>query len=330
MPPRVLSGSTLTNGLLSTFADAYRKRYEAMEELLRLVMDMGLPSEGAQELYAYYETAPYPRRWERGSAIPSKAFASKGFSVTNYDYGLEIAWHKNDREDDRTRSLFQQAQMGGRNWGTLLERFFFEMVLGSASLLPAVPNAPDGAAVYAATDGGGSARFGVTGGNIETGGGVATGAAIRDDFWSAVSRFARMQDTEGQPLWDKGFLDAGYVVIYGAANEEAFREAFLQGRTAIGANTATSNAAVTNTVLESGVPIKLWSTQRITDNDWFIFATGADHKAVFEQTRQALETHEQNMDNSDLARKTKEESVQWDSRHGIGAFLPYQTVKVNN
>jgi len=330
MPPQVLAAATLTNGLLSTFSTAYRQQYEGMKENLGRVMDLGLPSVHAQELYAYFKSAPYPRRWERGSTISSKAFASVGFSVTNYDYGLEIGWHKNDREDDVTKSLFDQAQQGGRNWGTLMERFFFECVNASADLLPAIPNAPDGAAMYSATDGASAARFGVTGGNIETGGGVASGDAVRADFWSSVARFSQMQDTEGQPLWDKSFLDAGYVVIYGSANEEVFREAFLQGRTAIGANTATSNAAVTNTILESGLSINLWPTQRITDNDWYVFAVGAQHKAVFEQTRQPLETHEQHMDNSDVARKTKEESVQWDSRHGVGVFLPYQTVKVNN
>ncbi len=109
-----------------------------------------------------------------------------------------------------------------------------------------------------------------------------------------------------------------------------FREAFLQGRTAIGANTATSNAAVTNTILESGVQVSLWSTQRITDDDWFVFLADSPTKSVFRQVREALSENVQTMENSDIARSTKVEGVQWHMRAGYGLSLPIQSIKVNN
>lgn len=329
--PTVLSGSTFANGLSSHFRDGYGQTTNTKQnENLPKIMDLGLPSNARQTPYAYYESAPYPRLNLRGNKVPFKGFASKSFTVVNYNYELAIPWHEDDRDDDQIQGLYDRAQQGGRNWGSLKERVFFELLTGTVTLLPATPNAPDGAALFAATDGGGSARFGVTGGNIETGGGVATGAAIRNDFWAARQRFAQMQDTEGQPLWDKGFLDAGFTVCYAAGNEEVFREAFTQGRTLAGALTSTSNAAVTNTILESGIPITLWPTQRLTGNDWYVFANGAPHKCIFEQTRKDLTETIATKDNSDHARLTGEEWIQWKSRHGFGIWLPYQAIKVDN
>ena len=120
------------------------------------------------------------------------------------------------------------------------------------------------------------------------------------------------------------------VVTYGVANDQAFREAFQQGRTLAAATSVTGNAAVSNIILESGLQIELWPTQRISDDDWFVFAKGAPHKPVFQQVRTPLRESYANVDNSDLARETKIESISWDSREGFGVTVPYQCVKVNN
>ena len=140
------------------------------------------------------------------------------------------------------------------------------------------------------------------------------------------------QDTESQPLWSDNVLDKGFTVIFGVHNWQVFAEAFQQGRTIAGPLTSAGNAAVTNIIMESGLKIDLWPTQRIpaSDDDFYVFSKGAPHKAVFQQLRQALRESYGNMDNSDSARETKIEHVQWDSREGYGVMLPYQTVKVNN
>lgn len=330
--PTVLAGSTLANGLSAHFRDGYGQATGTRQhELLAKVMDLGLPSTARQTPYAYYETAPYPRLNLRGNPVPFKPFASKSFTIINYNYELGIGWHEDDRADDQIQGLYDRASAGGRNWGTLKERFLVALETSTpGDLLPATPNAADGAALFSATDGASAARFGLSGGNIESGGGVASAAAVRTDFWQARARFAGFQDTEGQPLWDGSFLDKGFVIRYPAAHEELFREAFLQGRTLAGALTSTSNAAVTNTILESGIPIWLWPTQRLSGNDWYVYAVGSQHKAVFEQTRQDLMETIATRDNSDHARLTGEEWIQWKSRHGVGVFLPYQAVKVDN
>jgi hypothetical protein len=330
---QIVSANTLTAGIRADFADAYRQSYEAVAARLSSVMDLGIPSDKLTELYAYFQSAPYPRIWTRGQGIPADAFGSVQFSCTNRDFGIRIEWHENDREDDLTRSLMERAREAGRNFATLPERIFFQVLLNSTDndLLPAIPTAPDGAAMYATTAGG-SARFGITNGNLLTGTGVASSAAIRNDFFGAVEQMRGFQDTESQPLWSDNVLDKGFTVIFGVHNWQVFAEAFQQGRTLAAATSAQSNAAVTNIIMESGLKIDLWPTQRIpsSDDDFYVFSKGAPHKAVFQQLRRALRESYGNMDNSDSARETKIEHVQWDSREGYGVMLPYQTVKINN
>ena len=314
---QIVSANTLTAGIRADFADAYRQSYDAVAARLSSVMDLGIPSDKLTELYAYFQSAPYPRIWTRGQGIPADAFGSVQFSCTNRDFGIRIEWHENDRADDLTRSLMERAREAGSNFATLPERIFFQVLLNSTDndLLPAIPTAPDGAA-----------------GNLLTGTGVASSAAIRNDFFSSVEQMRGFQDTESQPLWSDNVLDKGFTVIFGVHNWQVFAEAFQQGRTIAGPLTSAGNAAVTNIIMESGLKIDLWPTQRIpaSDDDFYVFSKGAPHKAVFQQLRQALRESYGNMDNSDSARETKIEHVQWDSREGYGVMLPYQTVKVNN
>jgi hypothetical protein len=332
----VISGATLTAGLRADFAETYKAKYKQVAARLGRIMQLGVPSDKLVELFAYYMSAPHPARWPRGENRRSKPFGSVQFSVQNFDWSSQVEWHENDRNDDQTKSLYTQAQDAGSNFAHLHERIFFQMLLAAADadLLPAIPTAPDGAALFATTAGG-VARFGATNGNLLPGNGVGTGEVVRTDFWTTVQQFKLFQDTEGQPLWDDATLDGGYTVIYNAANEKIFREAFLQGRTIapvknVGGSENVGGAAVTNVILESGLEIILWGTQRITDNDWFVFLNNSPKKATFQLERQALRSIARTMENSDIARESKIESVMWDARYGYGVGLPYQTIKVNN
>lgn len=333
---QVISANTLTAGLRADFAKTYQAMYKQNGPRLARIMQLGVPSDKLTELFAYYTSAPHPARWPRGENRRSKPFNSVQFSVTNYDWSSQVEWHKNDREDDQTRTLYTQAQDAGKNFAQLHERILFQLLLAGtdSDLLPAIPTAPDGAALFATTAGG-VARFGATGGNLLTGSGVTTSEVVANDFWSAVAQFRMFQDTEGQPLWDESTLDGSYTIIYGAANEKKFREAFLQGRTVasvknVAANENVGGAAVTNIILESGLEIILWGTQRLTDNDWFVNLNGSSQKAIFQTERQGLVSYPQTSENSDLARKSKDEALMWDARYGYGLGLPYQMIKVNN
>lgn len=326
----VVAGATLVAGLRADFADTYQLSYEGAKARLTDAMQMGIPSDKLEEIYGYFESSPYPRRWPRGEAISRKGMGSRQFRVMNYDYGRGIEWHENDRLDDQTKSLFDQARSLGSHFATLPERVFYQILQNStdSELLPSIPNAPDGAALYSATDGAGADRFGVSGGNIVTGFSVATGASVRSGFFSAIQRMRQFRDTENQPLWSDDVVDQGYTIFFGVHNWQAFAEAFRQTLSAIAASSAVSNAAVTNIVLESGLKVDLVPTQRITGNGAHVFLKGSPRKAIFQQVRAPLREAFATMDTSDQVRDTKIEYIQWDVREGYGVGLPYQTIQL--
>lgn len=327
--PTVLTGATFVNGLRSAFNQAY-KGPVVRGPYLNLCMDTGLGSDSRQEIYGYHETAPYPSYSPYGDTMRFKAFKSKVWTTVNYVYKMGIGWLKWDRNDDKLGDLMAQAQTGGNHFVTIEERMLFEMLLGSYTLLPAAPTAPDGVTAYSAVDGDGAARFGVTGGNIVSGGGVATGAAIRADIWEACQRVVAFQDTEGQPLHEPTVADH-VVLVYNSDNEEVVREAVTQGRTLAGALTSTSNAAVTNTLLESGKQIDLWPTQRLRGtNDMFTFFPRAPYRPFYVQQRDPVTETFHTADNSDHSAVTDEEWIAWTARKGAGVGPCYSTVKIDN
>lgn len=329
MPNQVITGSQLVTFVKTAFWDMYQISYDAMKARLGTVMELAIPSDRRTEYYGYFESAPYPKRWAQGETISSKNFKSNSFSVTNYTWGRRVEWDKSDRLDDLTKSLMVRARDAGAHWATLEERQFFQVLLSTVDqdLLPAIPLAPDGAALFATTAGG-AARFGVTGGNIVATSGVASAAAIRTDMMSVMSRFRRFQDTEGQPLWDETVLEQGVTVMFNPANLEVFNSAFLQRVQAQAVTTATSNAGVTNLITDSNIPVKLWPTQRITDNTWYVALHGSQKKAIFSQSREPLQEYYATSDNSDSVRDTRTEYVQWESRGGVGVAIPYGLIQV--
>ena len=289
-------------------------------------MRLGVPSSRRKEFFGYMESPPKLSRLDRGESVTEDAFKAISYSVENLTWAAAVSYYEDDLEDLSVLDLRAHAQQLAKRAAALGEQVFFQMITGSsnASLLKAIPTAPDGAALFASTAGG-SNRFGVSGGNIVTGSGVASGAAVRQDFWNSIERAMQFQDTEGEPLLTEDAVDSGVTVVFNAANLEVFMEAFKQTRTL-------DSAAVTNTILEGyGGNVKLWPTQRITDNDFYIFL-GSDsiQRPCFETLRQAPRLIDEDRANSERARRQRIFSTILDMRAGYGINLPYGAIKVNN
>lgn len=321
----VIAGASFAAGLRSEFLSTYRRMLGEKRELLSRVMRLDIPSTRRTEDYFFWESAPHIRIWLRGDTMTAKSFKGVKFSITNFRWAHAIEWYNEDLQDDQTKSLLDHARGLGRSAAILDERVLFQLLREATDLdlLQAQPTAPDGSAIFATTAGG-AARFGATNGNLLTGGGVASAAAIRTDYWAAVAQIKQFQDTEGQPLFDDDVTDGAYTVFYGAANEEVFAQAFLreiiQG----------SSAGVSDEIRAAGKTPLLWSTQRITDNDWFLAASSAEVKPVFSQLREPMSEVIATMQNSDIARETGLESIRFKMRKGFGVSTPYAAVKLNN
>lgn len=327
----VISSATLANGLRTEFADTYSSiRNRLANSKLARVMDLGIGATNRQHEFAYFEAAPHMAHWRRGDTIPTDAFKGVQFSTVVHNWGRRVPWHKDDRADDQTGSLFDVARQAGESAGLLPERFFFDLLQGTTSTLPAVPLAPDGAAMFATTAGGAN-RFGVSNGNLLSGSGVGTLSAIKTDYYNAVEQFKAFQDGKGQPLYGDDVLDGGVLIIHGSANTEVFEEAFLQQRQGVVKGTD-AGTTPTNVIQDANRKVELWGTSRISDNDFYIFLLKAPKLPTFLLNRQDIEEHTSlaGDNNGDHTRNTGEEYVQWDSRQGAGIALPYACIKINN
>lgn len=328
---QVISNQTLANGLRAEFDRTYlqieNRRASAM---LASVMDLSISATNRKHEFAYFNAAPHMAYWQRGDSIPTDAFDSVQFSANVWTWGRRVPWHKEDRKDDQTQSLMEMARRVGASAALLPEIFFFDLITSTASTLPVIPLAPDGAAMYANTANG-EARFGVTGGNLLTGSGVATTSQIRNDFYNAVEQFMQFQDGKGQPLFLEDVTAGGVIIAHAATNTEAFHETFLQQRQSVVAGT---DAGTTPTSLtqDAGFTIDLWPTQRLTGNDWFIFARNSPMMPTFLLDREGVREFSslEGDNNGDHTRTTGEEYVQWERRAGAGIALPYGTIMINN
>ena len=327
----VIAASLLVNGLRADFADTYSAiRNRQAQAALALVMELDVAATNRYHDFGYFEAGPHAELWRRGDSIPTEGFDSKSVRAVVHNWGRRVEWHENDRADDQTQSLSDQARSAGRSWGLLPERMFFDLLLGTTTTLPAVPTAPDGAAFFATTASG-AARFGASSGNLLTGSGVATASAIQTDFYNAIEQAKAYQDGKGQPLFDADTTDGPVLIIHGSGNTQAFEEAFLQKRQGVVKGTD-AGTTPTNIVQDASRNVKLWGTSRISDNDWFVFFLNAPKKPTFQLTRKALleQSAFEGSQNSDRVRDTGMEYIQWQSRSGAGIALPFGAIKINN
>lgn len=327
--PAALLSSVLANGLRADFDDTYSKiRNRQSDSRLSQVMDLGIGADNRQHEFGYIEAAPHMEYWRRGESIPTDAMGSVSFEVPVHNWARRVRWHKDDRKDDRTQSLYTMAQMAGESAALLPERMFFDVLTNSTGVMPVVPLAPDGAAMFAATAGG-SARFGVTGGNLISGSGVATTAAILNDYYGAIVRWLNMQDGKGQPMFSAETIDAGILLLHSATDTEAMETAFLQKRQGVVLGTD-AGTTPTNVVQDASRNVSLWGTSRLGSGTWYAFLKAAPKLPTFYMDREGVVelASLEGDNNSDYTRDTGFEYVQWEMRSGAGIALPYAAIKV--
>ena len=328
MAGSVMAGPALARAIRSDFIDTWKRRYEASRAKLGKCMEFGVSSDNLVELYGYGETPIYPRRTEWGVAPERKPHIYRNYEVENYRWTAEVDWLRVHRELSNLKDIERRARGAGDNFGTLEERLFYQVLTAGADrqLLEAIPLAPDGAALHAALAEGAD-RFGVSGGNVVSGQTITTGAGFRSAIVNVQNRFLDFQDTEGEPAMDESVLERGLTVIYPNVRREQAMEAFIQALTS--QEVSTSNAGVSNFVLDAGMKITLVPTQRLTvATTAFVFIDDFDIKPIFSQIAKPLWEMYYDQSNSVEHGRTGHESVVYEEWLGIGVNLPLGTCSI--
>lgn len=332
---QVDADNAVTPGLRNEFIGTYMVSYKYLESLLKSFAVQVVGSNKREELYAYPETAPYPALQRRHQGPKIKSFKFVQFRIPNYAWALRIPYHVDDVDDDLTGSLMPMARMGGEHFGTLDERIFFQILTSGTDdeLLPTTLTAPDGVALYSATNGAGAARFGVTGGNIVTGTSNPTAQDIRDIYQDVLARWINMQDTQGQPLINPSIIKEGVTIVHGPALTRQVKEAFIQRAVFQDSALHDASAAPSNIILDSGEKVTTYNSPRLgtTSNALYFFLNAAPIKPIVKQTRRELYEIVYTEQTSDSARDTNEIGNQWRMRMGWGlSGATFYTIRATN
>jgi len=331
----ILGGDALARGVRSEFLDVYQQQYKVIEGRLANIAKLSTPSDKLEELYVHFDTAPYPKRVDRGQSNRTENFRSYGYSVRNYEFQDGVEWYYTDEDDDQTGGgILGRAQQAGGNFATLKERLIFQVMTSTTDneLLPAIPTAPDGAALYSATTGTGANRFGVSGGNITSGSGVASVAAIQSDVYGAIVRMGSFRDTKGQPLLNPSALQ-NFTIVYNVANDKVVRQAFEQSLIFQSASSGTDFAAAapSNFLRDfSGLTFTLYPSLRVTGDDLHVFCGDVNTQPIFVQDRMPLTSFFYGMDNDSGMGRIRTKRMDFLCRHGVGVTEPYATVLIDN
>jgi phage major head subunit gpT-like protein len=314
--------------LRTDFWDTYRANETQVDARLAKVLKI-TGSTMASEAYGYGQAAPVARFWDEGNAIPSSGMLTNLFLQRNYKFGIGVEIEQTAIEDDQSKMIMARVMESAASFAMLKERHFYWVLTGGTTsdavqMQPNLPLAPDGAALFSATDGAGNARFGLTGGNIQGTSGVGSAVAIINDLMNGIARIARFLNTEGQPYWNPSDIQREVAIIFNAANWPNFKAALNQ----MFVVAASGNAAPSNLVIDADLKVVPIPNPRITNNNWSIHATSTSEKAVFWQERVAPKEVMAEPGNSDTAREWDIFKLYVRSRGAVGVALPTMVVGV--
>jgi len=324
--PVVDNTYSLRAGILNDLMDTWKNKAPIFEKQQNLLVKF-LPHKNIRKAtFVWKESVPFPKPWSYGAGRTYQTIADRYIQVSYTPYELSIPYNYHDYEDDQLGDLRSHIETAVDRFLMLPDKFLSEYLNNSASLLPSINNAYDGVAIYSATDGDGAARFDATGGNIITGSGTGTSAAILYDVMAAQRRFLNFKDTQGQPIFreEDVALDKLHLIIPNALNEVVQKAAKAEFIHMDGASVTAETNFLKGT-------FKYHLNPYLTDSsDYFIALEHSYWKPFIYRSPKELRQIFSEFSNSDRAREYNEEALMADIRVGMGPWSPFVTIKVNN
>lgn len=281
--------------------------------------------------FAWKESVPFPKRWDRGEARDHQLFKDVSIDVPIHRFELTMDVEIHDQEDDQlgTGSAKRHMQLAVNRYLTLPMKLLAEYLNGTATLLPSLDTAYDGANLFATTDGSGAARFGVTNGNLLSGtdSGTVTVAGMVTDIFNAHKQFIQYTDTAGEIIFDYQDADPGNFLLIvppamaQVANEVAQSE-YLRF-------TGSTDGGLQTNVLKGRVDYKI-NPYLTSSDDYFILLRNNYWKPMLKRQNLDVKSIWADINNSDRAREEYIEALYTDTRIGLSVWAPFTCIKINN
>jgi phage major head subunit gpT-like protein len=317
-------GPALDAAVKTAVVDGYESAMTDMAAVRALLQDTEA-SDKEKETYVYRESAPLPRRQDKGDGVPYGSTKYNDYEIINRRYTLGVQIHEDDLADDQTSLLQTEPARTGASYAQLQERIAFQMLLGQTdpALLPFISNAPDGSALFA------TGRFGVGDGNIvgSQAAFVSSAANARTAVYNGVLRRGAFLDTEGQPMVPPEGKRS-IAVIVNQALEGVFREALKQ-ELAAGLNIVGDfPERLVSALAGDRFSVELIPTTRVTSTtSFFLSFTHSAERALKRQPRDPMRV----VPHTPTAGETFDDGyMRWKvtGRDGYGISLPTNLIRV--
>lgn len=317
---------SLRAGILRDLAETWKNRAPIFEKQQSLLVKF-LPYKNLRKAeFVWKESLPFPKPWKYGAGRTYQTLKDRKIDISYTPYELSIPYNYYDVEDDQLGDMKPHLQGSIDRFLMLPDKFIAEYINAVTVLLPSISNAYDGSAIFAAVDGSGANRFGIAGGNIITGSGAGTVAAFIHDLAACQRRFLSFLDTAGQQIFSEDTVPYTklHCVIPNSLNEiaqKASKSEFV--RTDTGSITADSNWVKGEFVYHIN--------PYLTDaSDWYCFVEHPFWKMFAYRSPKDIRQIFADFSNSDRAREYNEEALMADVRVGLGPWVPFVGIKVNN
>lgn len=325
--PVISNTNSRKAGVLDAVADTWKNKYPVFKEQQSLFFHNVPYTNIRKAEYVWKEAIPFPKKWSYGRGRTYQTFIDRLITCKTMPFELTIPFNLYDERDDQLQDVRAHVSMSVQRFHMISDKLAAEYFNGAASLNDELVNAYDGAALFNATQGDGSDRLGVSGGNLITGSGLTVDGVI-NDIAAAQQRFLDMQDEEGQPFYTEEDVDYKNLVVIGpnAANEVLQR--------ASGSEYLRVDS--TNVVSESNYQKGTWQYRLnpyLTENNDLMVVVRNDYWKPFihrSPDSEGIRSIFADFDNSDRARDLNEAAILSDVRIGLCPWFIGAMIKINN
>lgn len=320
--------SSLKQGIFRDLDMTWKQQFPLFEKMNGKISKKLPDSLLRNAKYGWKNSVPAVKLWNQNVGRTHQAFDDTEIDIPIFQYELTIDINIRDLKHDQLKDAREHINFGVKRFLQLPQKLFSEYLNGTAVLNPALRNAYDGASLYSATDGNGSARFGRTGGNILTGF-DRTVEGFSDFLYQAQAAFLAFLDTTNSEIIF-GYEDVEYakfyVIVPRTMNEIVQKIANVSYLKTDGAN----NVSEGNFFASVG-KFDFYVNPLLTDeNSFYVFLDHPIWKPFVYRQEDSIESIWADMNNSDLAREKNIAGLYSQQEIGVGVWTPFTTIKVTS
>lgn len=313
-------------GIYKELMHTWKNQYPLFEDQFKLFFKELGYDKAQVSSYAWKEALPFPKKYEFNRGRQHQEIKDVRLDVKVSPYELTIDARRDDIFFDQMKDLKAHLEYGVKRMLQIPHKQATEFLTGVADINPDLPVSTDGAALYSTVNGDSENRYGVSGGNIVTGSGATTTAAVSDDIFEAQERAMQFLDPASELIYDEDDVKFSNLHLMFPPQmtkvaQKIAKSGFLR--------TDTSNTVSEDNIMYGELTYHI--NPRLTDaTDWYVFIDHPVWKPFVKRQQTDIEAIWADITNSDIAREKDLEMLYSKWYCGTAVWCPFTTIKINN